>query len=110
MIIDVFNIFKVSYIVILNNRKIFCVNDLKFAHNIYGQKGKSMNKNDKLKFEILTRELRLLYYNNYLLERDVITKHEHNRINLAIISKYGKRNCDELGESSSVNLSTIRHK
>ncbi len=59
-----------------------------------------MNKNDKLKLEILTRELRLLYFNNYLLEKDVITKNEHDIINLVIILKYGKSCYNELGETS----------
>ena len=59
-----------------------------------------MKKMDMLKLEIMTRELRLLYYNNYLLEKGIISKHEHNRINLAIISKYGKRWRNELSKIS----------
>lgn len=50
-----------------------------------------MKKDNKSAIEIMTRELRLLYYNNYLLKNDVITSREHNKLNLAIISKYGKR-------------------
>lgn len=69
-----------------------------------------MEKDNKLKLEIMTRELRLLYYNNYLLEKDVITKREYNNMNLAIISKCGKRRCSELGEISyEERLSTARH-
>ena len=69
-----------------------------------------MEKDNKLKLEIMTRELRLLYYNNYLLENDVITKREHDKMNLAIISKYGKRRRNELGEiSREERLSSVRH-
>lgn len=57
-----------------------------------------MEKNNNLKFEIMTRELRLLYYNNYLLEKKVITKREHERMNIAIISRCGKRRRNELHE------------
>ena len=53
-------------------------------------------KNNCSKFDNITRELRLLYYNNYLLENGVITKHEHEKMNLVIISKYGKRHHNEL--------------
>ena len=48
----------------------------------------------------MTRELRLLYYNNYLFNSGVITKREYDKMNLAIISKCGKRRRDELGELS----------
>ena len=69
-----------------------------------------MEKYNKLKLEIMTRELRLLYYNNYLLENGVITKREHDKMNLAIISKSGKRRRSELGEISyEERLSTARH-
>lgn len=50
-----------------------------------------MKKNNKQKNEIISREIRLLYYNNYLLNNGVITKREFDKMNLAIISKYGKR-------------------
>lgn len=49
-----------------------------------------MNRDNKSALEIMTRELRLLYYNNYLFKNDVITSREHDKLNLAIISKYGK--------------------
>ena len=69
-----------------------------------------MEKDNKLKLEIMTRELRLLYYNNYLLDNSVITKREHDKMNLAIISKYGKRRRNELGEiSREERLSSVRH-
>lgn len=55
-------------------------------------------ENNSIKFEITTRELRLLYYNNYLLQREVITKREHEKMNIAIISKYGSRHHNELHE------------
>ena len=70
-----------------------------------------MKKNNKQKNEIITREIRLLYYNNYLLNNNVITKREFDKMNLAIISKYGKRRHDELGEISlEERLSSVRHK
>ncbi len=59
-----------------------------------------MEKDKNLKLDIMTRELRLLYYNNYLFNSGVITKREYDKMNLAIISKCGKRRRDELGELS----------
>lgn len=56
-----------------------------------------MKKDNKSALEIMTRELRLLYYNNYLLKNDVITSREHDKLNLVIISKYGKRMRNETG-------------
>lgn len=56
-----------------------------------------MNRDNKSELDIMTRELRLLYYNNYLLKNDVITSREHNKLNLAIISKYGKRMRNKTG-------------
>lgn len=70
-----------------------------------------MKKDNKQKTEIMTRELRLLYYNNYLLENGVITKREFEKMNLAIISRYGKRRCKELDEiSDKKHLSSVWHK
>jgi hypothetical protein len=70
-----------------------------------------MKKDSKLKLEITTRELRLLYYNNYLFEKGVITKREHSKMNQAIIAKCGKRRRNELGEISLEDrLSSARHK
>jgi len=69
-----------------------------------------MKKDNKLKIEIMSREIRLLYYNNYLLNNGVITKREHDRMYLAIISKYGKRRRNELYEIPlEERLSTKRH-
>lgn len=69
-----------------------------------------MGKDNKLKREIMTRELRLLYYNNYLLENGIISKREHDRMNLAIILKCGKRRRTELNEISlEERLSSARH-
>ena len=69
-----------------------------------------MKRDNNLKLEIMTRELRLLYYNNYLLKNGTITKREHDRMNLVIISKCGRRRHDELGEISLEDrLSSIRH-
>ena len=51
-------------------------------------------KDNNIKLEIITRELRMLYYNDYLLKHGVITKREHDKMTIAIISKHGakKRN------------------
>ena len=51
-------------------------------------------KDNNIKLEIITRQLRMLYYNDYLLKHGVITKREHDKMNIAIISKHGakKRN------------------
>ena len=69
-----------------------------------------MKKDNKLEVEIVTRELRLLYYNDYLLKHGVITKHEHYKMNLAIIAKCGKRRRNELGKISLEDrLSSARH-
>ncbi len=57
-----------------------------------------MKKNNNLKLEIMTREIRLLYYNNFLSNNGIITKREYDKMNLAIISKCGKRRRSELDE------------
>lgn len=60
-----------------------------------------MKKDDnQLNLNITTRELRLTYYNDYLLKSGIITKREYDQINLAIISKCGTRRRNELGEVS----------
>ncbi len=56
-------------------------------------------KNNKRRLELTAKEIRLLYYNNYLFERGVISKREHERMNLAIISACGKNRKSELGEN-----------
>ncbi len=69
-----------------------------------------MRKDNKLQLEIMTRELRLLYYNDYLFKNNVISKREHDKMNLAIISKCGKRRRNELNEFSiEERLSSARH-
>ena len=74
------------------------------------RKGSCMKNDNKLKLEIMTRELRLVYYNNFLYKNCVITKREHDKMNLAIISKYGKRRRNELHEISLEDrLSSARH-
>ena len=40
-----------------------------------------------------TRLIRLVYYNDFLLKEGAITNREHQRMNNAIISKYGKVPC-----------------
>ena len=57
-------------------------------------------KDNKLRLELMAREIRLLYYNNYLFERGVISKREHERMNLAIISACGKNRKSGLNEIS----------
>ena len=70
-----------------------------------------MKEDNKQKTEIMTRELRLLYYNKYLLDNGVITKREFEKMNLAIISKCGKRRRNEFDEiSPKERLSSVRHK
>ncbi len=49
-----------------------------------------MTKEYKPALEIITKELRMLYYNNYLLKHGVITSREHSKMNLAILAKCGK--------------------
>lgn len=45
---------------------------------------------DRSNYEIVTtRLMRLIYYNNFLLKEGVLTSREHQRMNNAIISKYG---------------------
>lgn len=56
-----------------------------------------MNKDNKLKLQIMTRELRLLYYNDYLFKNGVITKREQDKMYLAVISKYAKGRRNESG-------------
>ncbi len=68
-----------------------------------------MNRDNKSALEIMTRELRLLYYNNYLLKNDVITSREHDKLNLAIISKYGKRMRNETVVRTEEHPNAARH-
>ncbi len=37
-----------------------------------------------------TRLIRLIYYNDFLLKQGTLTNREHQKMNNAIISKYGK--------------------
>ena len=64
---------------------------MKSAHTIDEPKGEKSVANQKLKTDMMTRKLRWLYNNDYLFAKGVITKREHGSMNLAIISKYGKR-------------------
>jgi hypothetical protein len=68
-----------------------------------------MKKDDKLRLEIMTRELRLLYYNDYLLSNGVITKREHNKMYLAIIGECGKRRKSELAQTSLEERLSAQH-
>ena len=47
--------------------------------------------NNELKCKLMSEEIRLIYYNDYLYEKGIITKSEHTKMNLAIISKCGKK-------------------
>ena len=38
----------------------------------------------------MTRLIRLIYYNDFLLKEGVLTNREHQRMNNTIISRYGK--------------------
>lgn len=53
-------------------------------------KGKCMEKLSDSKFIYTTREIRLHYYNDYLYSSGVITKREHDKMFLAIISYCSK--------------------
>lgn len=70
-----------------------------FANNTDEQKGKKILADKRNRLEIMTREIRLLYYNNSLYEKGVIGKREYEQINLAVIEKYGKKKSDESGFS-----------
>ena len=41
--------------------------------------------------KVMTEEIRLIYYNNYLFQNGIISKREHEMMNLAIIEKCGKK-------------------
>lgn len=56
-----------------------------------------MKKDNTLKLEIMARELRVIYYNDYLLKNGVITKREHDKMYLAVISKRQKGRQNESG-------------
>lgn len=46
---------------------------------------------DRNNYEIAkTRLIRLVYYNDFLFKEGILTNREHQRMNNAIISKYGK--------------------
>ena len=61
-------------------------------------KGNRMKNDNQTSLDIVTTELRMIYYNNYLLEKGVITKREHEEMYIDIISESRKRRGDELGE------------
>lgn len=60
-----------------------------------------MENDNKSKIEKMAKELRLLYYNNYLFDKGIISKREHERMNLAIITKFGKRTHEKIMKDSS---------
>ena len=50
-----------------------------------------MNEENNIrKIKETTRELRLLYYNNYLLQNGVISRKDYEKMNSAIIAKNNK--------------------
>ncbi len=61
-----------------------------------------MKNDNQTRLDIVTTELRMIYYNNYLLEKGVITKREHEEMYIDIISESRKRLGEEL-EKSHVN-------
>ena len=67
-------------------------------------------KDNKPKLEIMGREIRLLYYNDYLFESGVITKREHDRMNLDIISLCGKSMRNQCKESLPSECPSARHR
>lgn len=64
-----------------------------------------MKKDNQVRIDIMSREIRMLYYNNYLYEKGVITKREYEKMNLAIIEKCGKRHKELGGISFEERLS-----
>lgn len=69
-----------------------------------------MKKDNQVRIDVMSREIRLLYYNNYLYEKGVITKREYEKMNLAIIEKCGHRKREKLGEiSTEEQLSRMRN-
>ena len=51
-----------------------------------------------------TKKIRLIYYNDYLLKNGIITKREHDKMYLAILSKYGEGRVTVDGWIISVNF------
>lgn len=68
-----------------------------------------MDKDNKLRRDIMAEEIRLIYYNNYLLENGVITDREHNKMYSAILSHVGNRKKKELGFISFEDHLSSRH-
>ena len=52
----------------------------------------NVKKDNQVRIDIMAREIRMLYYNNYLYEKGIITKREYEKMNLAIIEKCGNSN------------------
>ena len=68
-----------------------------------------MEKDNKLRRDIMAEEIRLIYYNNYLLENGMITKREHEKMHSAILSRVGNRKKKELGFVSFEDRLSSRH-
>lgn len=68
-----------------------------------------MGKFDQRQRDIVAEEIRLIYYNNYLLENGVITEREHNKMYSAILSHVGNRKKKELGFISFEDHLSSRH-
>lgn len=63
-------------------------------------KGNRMKNDNQTQLDIVTTELRMIYYNNYLLEKGAITKREHEEMYIDIISESKRGFRDELKENS----------
>lgn len=50
-------------------------------------------KNQENQLTKMTSYLRLKYYNDYLLEKGLISKREHQKLGSAILAKYHVSNC-----------------
>lgn len=72
-------------------------------------KGRDMEKDNKLRRDIMAEEIRLIYYNNYLLENGVITEREHKKMYSAILSHVAGRKKKELRFVSYEDRLSSRH-
>lgn len=63
-------------------------------------KGNRMKNNNQTQLDIVTTELRMICYNNYLLEKGVITKRKHEEMYLDIVSDSRRYFRENFGENS----------
>ncbi len=68
-----------------------------------------MEKDDRIQRNIMSEEIRLIYYNNYLLENGIITEREQKNMYSAILSYIGNRKKKDLGFLSTEDRLSSRH-